>query len=400
MISGKKIALCVSGGIAAYKACYLASSLVKAGADVRVCMTKNASEFVSPLTFETLTKNAVITDSFSRETPYEVTHISLAKFAELVIVAPATANIIGKAANGIADDFVSTFLLANNAPVVYAPAMNTAMYENPAVQANIQTLKNRGAVFIEPGSGVLACGDIGKGRMPEPEEIITFIDSLEAEKSDFKGVRLLVTAGPTRERIDDVRFISNRSTGKMGYEIARAAANRGAEVTLVSGPVSLEAPKNVKLVKIESAADMLEAVLADFDKTDIVIKAAAVADYRPAEKRDGKIKKSGDMELSLVRTQDILALLGQNKKNQVLIGFAAEMENLYKNAEEKLIRKNADMICGNDVSRKDIGFGSDENAITIFSRGGKREDIEKCSKYEAANAILDRALAILKTRNK
>lgn len=398
-MKGKKIVLCVSGGIAAYKACILASSLVKAGAEVRVAMTENAAKFVTPLTFETLTKNAAVTDSFSRETPYEVTHISMAKFADLVIVAPATANIIGKAANGIADDFVSTLLMAVKCPVMFAPAMNTAMYENEAFQENMAKLKKRGAHFIEPGTGLLACGDIGKGRMSEPEEILSYIKKFFADKQEFSGLKVVVTAGPTRERIDDVRFISNRSTGKMGYEIARAAADRGADVVLVSGPVSLECPENVHRINIESAADMLEAVLSQFDDADIIIKAAAVADYKPAEKRDGKIKKSGDMSLELIRTQDILALLGERKNKQVLVGFAAEMENLRSNAEGKLIRKNADMICANDVSRSDIGFGSDENAITLFLRGEKQIEIEKCSKYAAANRILDEAFKIYRERH-
>ncbi len=395
----KNIVLCVTGGIAAYKACVLASSLVKEGANVKVAMTENATRFVAPLTFETLTKNEVVTDTFDRTTPFNVKHVSLAKFADLVIVAPATANIIGKYANGIADDFVSTFLLAVAVPVFVAPAMNTAMYDNPAVQKNISVLKERGVIFIEPGTGMLACGDVGKGRMSEPEDIIAFIASNTGASDDLAGKKIIVTAGPTRERIDDVRFISNRSTGKMGYEIARAARDRGASVCLVSGPVSLTPPEGVELVSVESAADMFREVMDRFDTSDIVIKAAAVADYTPDTKVDGKIKKSGNMQLELVRTADILKSLGERKKHQILVGFAAEMQDLENNAEAKLKNKNADIICANDVSRNDIGFGSDDNSIVMFLKGNKRIYIDKQSKYEIANRILDETVRIMSSEN-
>ena len=395
----KNIVLCVTGGIAAYKACVLASSLVKEGANVKVAMTENATRFVAPLTFETLTKNEVVSDTFDRTTPFNVKHVSLAKFADLIIVAPATANIIGKYANGIADDFVSTFLLAATVPVFIAPAMNTAMYDNPAVQKNISVLKERGVRFIEPGTGMLACGDIGKGRMSEPENIIAFIAASAGVSDDLAGKKIIVTAGPTRERIDDVRFISNRSTGKMGYEIARAARDRGASVCLVSGPVALTPPDGVELVPVESAADMYREVMSRFDSSDIVIKAAAVADYTPDTKVDGKIKKSGNMHLELVRTADILKSLGERKKHQILVGFAAEMQDLEDNAEAKLINKNADIICANDVSRNDIGFGSDDNSIVMFLKGNKRIFIDKQSKYEIANRILDETVRIMSTEN-
>ncbi len=395
----KNIVLCVTGGIAAYKACVLASSLVKEGANVKVAMTENATRFVAPLTFETLTKNEVVTDTFDRTTPFNVKHVSLAKFADLVIVAPATANIIGKYANGIADDFVSTFLLAAAVPVFIAPAMNTAMYDNSAVQKNISVLKERGVIFIEPGTGMLACGDVGKGRMSEPEDIIAFIASNTGASDDLAGKKIIVTAGPTRERIDDVRFISNRSTGKMGYEIARAARDRGASVCLVSGPVSLTPPEGVELVSVESAADMFREVMDRFDTSDIVIKAAAVADYTPDTKVDGKIKKSGNMQLELVRTADILKSLGERKKHQILVGFAAEMQDLENNAEAKLKNKNADIICANDVSRNDIGFGSDDNSIVMFLKGNKRIYIDKQSKYEIANRILDETVRIMSSEN-
>ncbi len=393
-VKGRHIVIAVSGGIAAYKSAMLASALSKAGADVHVCMTKNACEFIAPITFETLTKNAVVTDTFDRSRPYEVGHIALAQLAEAVIVAPATANVIAKAAAGIADDFVTTLLLAAECPVVFAPAMNTAMYINPVTQRNIAALKALGKRFIDPGEGLLACGDTGAGRMAEPESIAEYIDGLFKNSADLSGKRILVTAGPTVERIDDVRFISNRSSGKMGYAIACAARDRGAEVTLVSGPVSLEPPTGINVIKVESAAQMFDAVTGAAEENDIIIKAAAVADYTPETKTDGKIKKSGDMSLKLVRTRDILLELGQNKGGRVLVGFAAEAADLLENAEGKLKKKNVDMICANDISKSEIGFGSDENAITLLFKDGRRETIEKCTKREAADRILDAILTI------
>ena len=394
-MKGKHIVLVVTGGIAAYKTAPLASALAKAGADVHVVMTKNACEFITPLTFETLTKNAVVTDTFDRSRPFEVTHVSLAQLADLILVAPASADFIGKAAAGIADDFATTLLLAATCPVVFSPAMNTAMYENTFVQRNMAVLKNAGALFIEPAEGRLACKDFGKGRMPEPEELFAYVENFFSRRKDLTGKRILITAGPTVERIDDVRYITNRSSGKMGYQLAQAALDRGADVTLVSGPVHLEAPRGARLVKIESAEQMRNAVFASLDHADIIIKAAAVADYTPKAKVDGKIKKSGDgMQLELVRTEDILLSLGKAKGNKILVGFAAEATDLIENATSKLERKNVDMICANDISRSDIGFGGDENAITLLYRDGRRETIEKCSKADAAHRILDAILTI------
>lgn len=394
-MKGKHIVLVVTGGIAAYKSAALASSLAKAGADVHVVMTKNACEFITPLTFETLTKNAVVTDTFDRSRPFEVTHVSLAQLADLILVAPASADFIGKAAAGIADDFATTLLLAATCPIVFSPAMNTAMFENCFVQRNMETLKNSGCFFIEPAEGRLACKDFGKGRMPEPEELFAYVEKFFSRRKDLLGKRILITAGPTVERIDDVRYITNRSSGKMGYQLAQAALNRGADVTLVSGPVHLDPPKGARVVKVESAQQMRNAVFAGLDHADIIIKAAAVADYTPKAKVDGKIKKSGDgMQLELVRTEDILLSLGKAKGDKILVGFAAEATDLIENATSKLERKNVDMICANDISRSDIGFGGDENAITLLYRDGRRETIEKCTKAAAADRILDAILTI------
>lgn len=394
-MKGKHIVLVVTGGIAAYKSAALASALSKAGADVHVVMTKNACEFITPLTFETLTKNAVTTDTFQRTRPYEVAHVALAQLADLILVAPASANFIGKAAAGIADDFAGTLLLAATCPIVFAPAMNTAMYENPMVQRNLSVLKNAGMLMIEPAEGRLACKDFGKGRMPEPEELYEWVRSFFARKKDLLGKHLLITAGPTVERIDDVRYLTNRSSGKMGYALAQAALDRGADVTLVSGPVHIDPPKGARLVKIESAEQMRNAVFAGLDYADIIIKAAAVADFTPKAKFDGKIKKHGEgMQLELVRTEDILLSLGKVKGDKLLVGFAAEAAELIANAQDKLNRKNVDLICANDISRSDIGFGGDENAITLLFRDGRRETIEKCSKSQAANLILDAILSI------
>lgn len=398
MIEGKHIVIGVTGGIAAYKAAALVSLLKKRGADVHVCMTKNAQQFVSPLTFETLSVNRVVTDTFSREAPFEVEHVSLAKLADLIVVAPATANILAKAAQGLADDFLSTLLLAARSPVLFAPAMNTAMLHHPAVQRNLAQLRADGCLFAAPGTGMLACGDVGDGRMAEPEEIAEAIEAALTPK-DMQGVRLLVTAGPTRERLDDVRFLSNRSTGKMGYAIAAAAAARGAEVTLVSGPVALQPPAGVHCVPVESAQQMFEACRDAFPGVDIAVKAAAVADYTPAQYQAGKIKKSGDMQLELRRTQDILQTLGAQKAGQVLIGFAAEAADLEQNAMGKLQRKNLDFIAANDISRSDIGFGSEQNLVTLFFADGSKKTLEKAEKRQVAHAILDEAMRIYRARH-
>lgn len=397
MIKGKHIVVGVTGGIAAYKAAMLVSLLKKKGADVHVCMTANACRFITPLTFETLSANRVVTDTFSRETPYEVEHVALAKLADLIVIAPATANIIAKAANGIADDFLSTLLLAARGKVMFAPAMNTAMLHHAAVQRNMMQLREDGCLMAAPGSGMLACGDIGDGRMAEPQEICEAIEAALAPK-DLEGIRLMVTAGPTRERLDDVRYLSNRSTGKMGYAIARAAVNRGAHVTLISGPTALEAPAGVEVRSVESAQQMYTACMEVFPQVDIAVKAAAVADYTPASYQPGKIKKGEDMKLSLVRTQDILQNLGAKKQKQILVGFAAEAADLEQNALAKLQRKHLDMIAANDISRADIGFGSDENLVTLFFADGTKKVLQKAEKEQIADGILDEALHLLQRK--
>ncbi len=384
------VVLGVCGGIAAYKSAMLASMLVKCGQDVHVVMTKNACEFVSPLTFETLTGNAVTTDTFSRNAPHDVWHISLAKRADITIIAPATANIIAKYACGIADDFLSTYLLATKSTLVFAPAMNTAMYEHEATQRNLNVLRARGAHIIEANAGLLACGDSGKGRMAEPENIYELIVSLPEEKRDFEGVNMLITAGPTVEDIDAVRFLTNRSTGKMGYALARAAVSRGAKVTLISGPVNLEKPMGLsRFVPVRSAAQMYEQTLKYYENTDIVIKTAAVADYTPAHTVAGKMEKSGDLALQLVRTKDILMELGARKQNQMLVGFAAQTGDIEKYAEKKLKAKNLDMICANDVSRSDGGFASENNSIIMIKADGSKVCTGSKPKSEVAHAILD-----------
>ena len=390
---GKNIVLCVCGGIAAYKSASLASSLVKLGAEVFVCMTENAQKFISPLTFETLTKHAVTTDTFDRSTPYEVSHIALAKRADVVVVAPATANMLAKAACGIADDYISTLLLATKAPTLFVPAMNTAMLDNEITQRNMRTLAEYGKHFVESESGLLACGDVGKGRYPDEADIIEKIEFLIAEQT-LAGLNVLITAGPTTERIDAVRYLTNRSTGKMGYSIAKVAAMRGANVTLVSGREFDRYPKGVSVINVESARDMYDAVVSNFDQADIVIKAAAVADYTPAKQITGKMKKGGDFALELVRTTDILKELGAAKKNQVLVGFSAETSDLEKNAQGKLQRKKLDMIVANDVSRSDIGFGTNENAVTIYFADGRVEQLEKAPKTKIADQILNFALSL------
>ncbi len=394
----KHIVIGVTGSIAAYKAAALVSRLKKEGADVHVCMTGNACRFVAPLTFETLSQNRVVTDTFSREDPYQVEHVSLGKLADLVVVAPASADILGKAAGGIADDFLSSLLLAARCKVVFAPAMNTAMLHKQVVQDNIAKLKNYGCAFLSPGTGRLACGDLGDGRMAEPEEIAAWIGSFFADARDMAGLKLLVTAGPTREKIDDVRYITNRSSGKMGYAIASEAASRGADVTLVSGARGLQAPEGVRIVPVESAADMFSACMDVFDGVDMVVKAAAVADYKPKAVRGGKMKKDADFALELVRTQDILQCMGERKKNQVLVGFAAEAADLQKNALDKLHRKNLDLIAANDISGKDIGFGSDENAVTLYFADGRVQTLARANKSDIAKGMLDAALAVYHSR--
>lgn len=399
-LTGKSVCLCVSGGIACFKAAALTSMLVKAGADVSVAMTENAQKFVSPITFEALCHRAVASDTFSRFTPYEIEHIAFAKRADVMVVAPATANIMGKAAHGIADDFVSTALLATTAPTLFVPAMNSAMYDNPIFKENIRLLKGYGKLVMDAANGALACGEAGDGRMPEPEEIFEEICAiLDKREQDFAGKNVLVTAGPTIERIDDVRYLTNRSSGKMGYAIAKAARERGANVTLVSGKTAIKAPVGVNTIVVESAQDMYDAVNANFDAADIFISAAAVADYTPVKKVDGKIKKSGDMTVELKRTCDIIKDMGEKKGDRLIVGFAAEARDVLENASEKLAKKRLDLIAANDISRDDIGFAGEENALTLIFADETRRFVEKCSKLEAAHALLDAITEIYEKRN-
>lgn len=390
MLTGKTVILGVTGSIAAYKAASLCSMLVRNHCSVHVIMTKNAENFIHPLTFETLTKHKCLTDTFDRNFRYEVEHVSLGKLADFALVAPASANIIGKMANGIADDMLSTTLLACRCPVAVAPAMNTAMYENPAVQENLRRLREYGVKVIEPDSGRLACGDEGKGKLPSEDFLFSCIaQEIQCEK-DLQGRKILVTAGPTRESLDPVRFLTNRSTGKMGYAIARAASLRGAEVTLVSGPVSIREPDFVRTIRTETAQEMYQAVMAEKESQDAFILSAAVADYAPERFSEQKIKKSEDsLVLPLRKTRDILEALGREKKaDQVLCGFAMETENLLENATEKLKRKNADLICANCLLTEGAGFASDTNVLTMLTKDGA-QPLPKMSKDECAHAILD-----------
>lgn len=388
-LSGKHIILGITGSIAAYKIAYLASALKKADADVTVIMTKNATEFIAPLTFETLTGNKCLVDTFDRNFQYEVEHVELAKKADAFLVAPASANIIAKASHGIADDMLSTTLLAANCPKIFAPAMNTRMYRNPITQDNISLLKKYGMTVITPQTGYLACGDVGIGKMPEPEALYELLLFTLCEK-DLTGIKVLVSAGPTREAIDPVRFVSNHSSGKMGFAIARAAAQRGADVTLVSGQVNLATPLGVMRVDVTSAAEMQGAITAQAESSDVIIMAAAIADYRPKHAADHKIKKSGGgLTLEMVRTADILAEIGANKKpGQFLCGFAMESENMEKNAREKLDRKNLDMIVANNIRTEGAGFAVDTNIVTLIDGSGERP-LPLLSKDEVAEAILD-----------
>lgn len=395
MLKGKTVLLGVTGSIAAYKAADLASRLIKQHADVHVIMTENATNFIHPITFETLTSRKCITDTFDRNHPMEVEHIALAKKADLAIIAPATANIIAKMAHGIADDMLSTTLLACTCPVLVSPAMNTRMYEHPATQANLAVLKERGVKIIEPSSGHLACGDEGKGKLPDPADIVDQILMEIACPKDLAGKKILVTAGPTREAIDPVRFITNHSSGKMGYAIAQAAAFRGAQVTLVSGPVSLTPPVGVGLVRINSAHDLFEAVTSVSDEQDIIIKAAAVADYRPATVSDEKIKKAdNDLSIALERTEDTLQYLGQHKREgQILCGFAMETSEMEARARAKLARKNLDMIVANNVKVAGAGFGTDTNVVT-FITAAETQQLEIMSKENVAMKLLDKLLTL------
>ncbi|WP_242219569.1 bifunctional phosphopantothenoylcysteine decarboxylase/phosphopantothenate--cysteine ligase CoaBC [Bacillus cereus group sp. BfR-BA-01380] len=389
MLKGKKILLCVTGGIAVFKAAALTSKLTQAGALVKVIMSESAMKFVTPLTFQALSRHDVYTDTFDEKDSAVIAHIDLADWADIVLVAPATANIIGKFANGLADDMVSTTLLATTAPVWIAPAMNVHMYENPVVQKNMQTLKQLGYTFIEPGEGFLACGYVAKGRLEEPENIVAMLERSFSQEKPLQGKRILVTAGPTREKIDPVRFMTNFSSGKMGYALAEVAASLGAEVILISGPTALTPPANVTTIQVQSAQDMLEAVLHHYTNMNVVIKTAAVADYRPKFVYDEKMKKkSGDTVIELERTTDILKTLGEKKEHQLLIGFAAETTNVEEYATKKLREKNADMIVANDVKAEGAGFGTDTNIVTMYKRNGAVVELPLLTKQEVAREIL------------
>jgi phosphopantothenoylcysteine decarboxylase/phosphopantothenate--cysteine ligase len=389
VVQDKKIVLGVTGCIAVYKAAELVRQLVKLGADVHVVMTESARQFMAPLTFQTLTGNPVITEMFKLYEERKIGHITMAQRGDIVVVAPATANIIGKAANGIADEILSTVLIATRKPLLFAPAMNEGMWEHPAVVRNVRLLKDLGRRFVEPGTGDLACGDSGRGRLADIADIVDEIE-LMLSPSDFTGVRALVTAGPTQEFIDPVRFISNPSSGKMGYAIARALRHRGADVVLISGPTMLPLPRGVHTVHINSAQEMAAAVDMHFPASDIIIKAAAVADYRPRVVSMHKVKKGDDAPvLDLERTTDILADLGNKKGKRILVGFAAETQDVLANARGKLERKNLDLIVANDVSLMDCGFGSDMNKATLLLPGGETVDVPAMPKQDLAHRILD-----------
>lgn len=400
MLQGKTILLGVTGSIAAYKAAALASMLKKLHADVHVLMTKNAVNFINPITFETLTGNKCLIDTFDRNFEFSVEHVSLSKKADLALIAPASANVIGKMANGIADDMLTTTLLACTCKILVSPAMNTRMYENSIVQDNLEKLRRYGMTVIDPANGYLACGDIGPGKMPEPEVLLNYILKEVALPKDMQGLNVLVTAGPTQEAIDPVRYITNHSTGKMGYALARCCMLRGANVTLVTGKTALEPPPFVNVVQVVSAAEMFDAVVSRSAQQNIIIKAAAVADYHPAVTADEKIKKSdGNMSISLVRTQDILAYLGEHKREgQFLCGFAMETQNLLENATDKLRRKHADMIVANSLRTAGAGFGTDTNVTTVLTEDGRTE-LGLLSKEETANRILNEILSRLSREN-
>ena len=391
MLKGKTVVLGVTGGIAAYKIANLASMLVKQHANVRVIMTQNATNFITPTTFETLTGNKCMVDTFDRNFEFQVEHVSRAKQADIFMIAPATANVIAKVAHGLADDMLTTTFLACRSPKYIVPAMNTQMYENPITKDNLNICRKYGMHVIEPASGYLACGDTGAGKMPEPETLFEYILQELACEKDLAGKKVLVTAGPTREAIDPVRYITNHSTGKMGYAIARAAARRGAEVTLVSGPVDLKAPLGVRLVPVISAKDMFDAVTSVSAEQDAIIKAAAVADYRPAVVGAEKTKKSdGNMNIELERTDDILAWLGAHRREgQVLCGFSMETQNMLENSRAKLAKKNVDMIVANSLRTAGAGFGTDTNLVTVITKDGA-EELELMSKDQVAHELLNR----------
>lgn len=389
-MEGVNVVLGVTGGIAVYKACDLVSRLKKLGANIDVIMTKSATEFVAPLTFQSLALNRVVTDMFDAPQTWDIEHISLAKKADIFVIAPATANIIGKIAGGIADDMLSTTVMATRAPVLIAPAMNTQMYENPIVQENIRKLKALGYYFVEPESGRLACNDVGKGKLANPEEILRQIQKVLYPKKDLLGKRILMTAGPTAEAIDPVRYVTNHSTGIMGYTLADVAIMRGAEVTLVTGPTALQAPKEATVVQVRSAVEMAAEVMSRKDQADIFIATAAVADYRPAQVAANKIKKQdGDVVLSMTRNPDILYSVGQDKGALYTVGFSVETEQVIENSKAKLKKKNLDLLVVNDVTKPGAGFGTDTNIVTFLTRDGKAVDYPLMSKRQVSEEILD-----------
>lgn len=395
MLTGKKILLGITGGIAAYKTANLASMLAKLHADVHVIMTKNAQQFIAPVVFEALTGYKVIDDVFDRDSGYHVAHIAMAQEADVVMIAPASANMIAKLANGIADDMLSTTMLAVTAPVYVVPAMNTHMYEHPATQANMEKLRTYGYHVIEPASGYLACGDTGKGKMPKEEELLEYLLLEAACEKDLAGKKVLITAGPTREPMDPVRYLTNHSTGKMGYALAKNAARRGAQVVLVTGPVHLPAPVSVKVIPVTTAQEMYEAVDAQFDSQDIVVMSAAVADYRPKCAAAEKIKKQDAAAvLELERTKDILGSMSKKKSGQFLCGFSMETEHMLENSRAKLVRKHLDMIVANNLRMEGAGFGTDTNIVTLITKDTVQE-LPMMSKDEVAHAIFDRILQCL-----
>ncbi len=395
MLKGKTVLLGVTGGIAAYKAAYLASALVKLHAAVEVVMTEHATKFIAPLTFEQLTGRRVMVDTFDRNFAHQVEHIALAERTDLVLIAPATANVCAKLAHGLADDMLTTTVLACRCPKLIAPAMNTNMYENPVTQDNLETLRRYGWEVISPASGQLACGAVGPGKLPEPDLLVQYVLRRLALPHDFSGKKILVTAGPTREALDPVRFLSNHSTGKMGYAIAHAAMLRGAEVCLISGPVALDPPPFVEVIPIISAREMFDAVATRSREADFIFKAAAVADYTPAQVSGDKVKKSdGELSIPLKRTRDILQYLGENRRpGQLLCGFSMETQNMLENSRAKLEKKRVDMICANNLKVPGAGFGTETNVLTVITRDAV-EELPLMSKEDAALKILDRALAL------
>lgn len=399
MLKGKTVLLGITGGIAAYKAAYLASALVKLHASVEVVMTRNATEFIAPLTFEQLTGNKVMVDTFDRNFVHQVEHIALADRTDLVMIAPATANVCAKLAHGLADDMLTTTVLACTCPKLIAPAMNTHMYENPVTQDNLEILRRYGWEVIAPASGRLACGAVGAGKLPEPQDLLQYILREIAFPHDLKGKRVLVTAGPTQESLDPVRYLTNHSTGKMGYAIARRAMERGADVTLISGPTQLERVPFVKMVDVVSAQDMFEAVSARAEESDLIFKAAAVADYTPCDYSGDKIKKKeGDLSIPLKRTVDILSWLGEHRRpGQVICGFSMETRDMVANSQAKLEKKKVDMICANNLKVSGAGFGVDTNILTVITRQGA-EELPLMGKEDAAGQVIDRAVALLGER--